>query len=269
MLSTILRLFPESIQYPFVLNQVSRPQRLVARDKSFTQSAMPVSYGSTEMGEEKRVVWFLGSGPLVVCIHGWGGSGADDMGALAQAIVKQGFKVAVLDMTGHGASTGKSIGFGAFIQDISRLFDSLSEPVYAAIGFSAGGLSMMAARARGSLSAEKYICISSPCQPYPPVNVASKKLSLSPRMTDRLRDHVAGEFGMSWEEITSRCFKPGEGEELFLVYDQSDTFINHLDADAIADVWKGAIVVKTKGNKHRAMPEAEQVVTGICRFLVG
>ncbi len=258
-----LGLLPEALQTQLVMNLVERPQRTPPLDPTFTRDATPARYGS----DARHTAWYLGDGPLVLCLHGWGGAGAADLGKLARELAGQGFRVACLDMTGHGASPGKAIGFGRFIADIAAFCSTLQTPVHAAIGFSAGGLSMMAARAAGKITTSRYICISSPCEPYPPVRVAAKKLRLSPGVEQRVREHIAAEFRVPWEQITGRCFSPRQSEQLLLVYDEQDSFIDHRDTEAITAVWRDATVVKTSGNKHRLMPQSDEVIATVCRFL--
>jgi len=262
-LGLVMKVLPRELQFRIVANIAAQPQRVAATNTSFTQSATQVPYGT----QREKAAWLVGEGPLVVCIHGWGGGGANDLGTLALSIAAIGFKVAVLDLTGHGESPGNRIGFGIFIDDIAEFFTSLNEPVYAAIGFSAGGLSMMAARAQHQLSASKWACIASPCAPYPPLNLATKKLKLSAAVAEKYRVHLAKAFKSSWEDITKNCFTPYDAEKLLLIYDLNDTFITHHDADTIAAFWPSAEVVKTRGNKHKAMLDAEEVILTVCRFL--
>lgn len=263
-LGIFLKRLPDSIQCKAVSWIVSRPQRKTPLDREFHQIATPIQYGH----KREKIAWSLGEGPLVLCIHGWGGGGGADLGKMARAIAQQGFKVVALDMTGHGATKGQSIGFGAFIKDIADCCLCLRDPIYASIGFSAGGLSMMTARAKRHLLAEKFICIASPCRPYPPLYLATKKLGLSQGVARRFRDQLAREFGMTWEQITTECFTPHTREQLLLVYDRADNFINFDDVDEISIAWDSAEVLTTSGNKHRFITQDDTVISGVVRFLI-
>lgn len=262
-LGTLLKQLPDSAQCKAVNWIVSRPQRKTPLDREFHHIATPIQYGN----KNEKTAWSLGNGPLVLCIHGWGGGGSADLGKLARAIAQRGFKVVALDMTGHGATKGRSIGFRSFIDDIAHCCSSLREPVYASIGFSAGGLSMMAARAKGNLVSEKFICIASPCKPYPPLKLATKKLGLSQGVARRFRDQLAREFDMAWEQITTICFTPHAKEQLLLVYDRTDKFINSSDVHEISTVWDSAEVLTPSGIKHRLIPQDDTVIYGVIRFL--
>ena len=258
-----LNALPRSVRYPIIKHIVARPQRLPPPDSDFMRTAKRISYGN----QRNKIGWSAGTGPLVVCIHGWGGSGGADMGHIAGALVDAGFHVVAIDMTAHGESPGKSIGFGQFITDISEFSAGLTEPVYGYVGFSAGGLSMMAARSQGHLSAPKYVCISTPHTPYPPLVLLQKKLGIDNQLQQRFQKYLAGEFTMDWEDITATCFRGRPGESLQLIYDTSDTFIHHSDGDKIQAAWPEAQLIKTAQNKHREMPQSRTVITEIVRFI--
>ena len=260
-----LKLLPKAVQLNVVVKLVSRPMRIPSAGSELSRLAESRNYGANG----NKVAWYIGTGPLIVCVHGWGGAGAEDMGKLAIALSKLGFTIAVLDLSGHGASPGKSIGFGVFIRDICEFSESLDQPIYAVVGFSAGGLSLMAARYLGKIYAKKYICIASPCKPYPPLKEAVKSLDLSEELTAKYQEYLASEFGVPWDDITKRCFASCDDQQLCLIYDNTDTFVKPADADEIASIWKRALVVKTNGNKHRLMPVADEVIQAVAEFIVG
>jgi hypothetical protein len=260
---TVAKLLPHQLQRRFLHGLVARPQRMPTLESDFMRKAIPLRYGEGQ----RNVCWMYGEGPLVVCIHGWGGGGAADMGLLAGAVADKGYRVIALDLSGHGSSSGEKIGFGIFIRDIEEFCSTLSEPVHCYIGFSAGGLCMMAARANGKLSAQKFVCISSPREPYPPIYLLKKKLGVGESMLEQIRSDIAQEFGCPWQEITNRCFSSSSGEELLLVYDVGDSFVQYADAERIAKQWSGARLKKTAGNKHRAMLAADEVIWEVCGFI--
>lgn len=263
LLGLAARAMPHPLRKYFVGKLVARPQRLPVTKNEFMENATPIKFGR----QKTKVAWILGEGPLVICIHGWGGTGAADMGHIAGRLVTSGFRVIALDLTGHGASPGNEIGFGIFIDDIAEFSAGLLEPVHSYVGFSAGGLCTMAVRAQGGLSAKKFVCISSPCEPYPPINLLKSKLGMGEKLLNEMRRDIASHFNCSWDNITHRCFSADSNEELLLVYDIQDNFIRHEDADRIAHAWGGAIVVKTEGNKHRDMLGADAVIRAVCDFI--
>lgn len=52
------------------------------------------------------------SDKIVICVHGFTGSGKKDFASLAQAYYKKGYNVLLVDNRAHGQSEGKYVGFG-------------------------------------------------------------------------------------------------------------------------------------------------------------
>lgn len=52
------------------------------------------------------------SNKIVICVHGFTGSGKKDFASLAQAYYKNGYNVLLVDNRAHGQSEGKYVGFG-------------------------------------------------------------------------------------------------------------------------------------------------------------
>lgn len=52
------------------------------------------------------------SDKIVICVHGFTGSGKKDFASLAQAYYKNGYNVLLVDNRAHGQSEGKYVGFG-------------------------------------------------------------------------------------------------------------------------------------------------------------
>jgi pimeloyl-ACP methyl ester carboxylesterase len=263
LLRPIINLLPLRASYALVDYLVGLPQPLPARSNDLMRQAQRISYGKTS----NKVAWQWGDGPLVICVHGWGGAGAADMAPMAAKIASQGFQVIAIDMTAHGSSSGKYISFKQFISDITEFSHCIEKPVYAYIGFSAGGLSMMAARTLHGVSAQKYVCISSPRRPYPPLVLLKKKLSVSNKILDRYQTHLASQFDMDWNDITAQSFAEEDGKSLMLIYDTSDRFIDHSDGDEIKAIWSTAHLVKTHGNSHRQMPDSTEVINEVVKYL--
>jgi pimeloyl-ACP methyl ester carboxylesterase len=124
--------------------------------------------------------WSWGAGPVVILVHGWGGR-ASQMAPLAASLAEQGFQAIALDVTGHGNSTSRQTRWDYFIRDISQLSRSVGGEIYAYIGHSAGGLTMMAARSLSGITAKRFVCVCSPSHPFPAiVGTCSKRQAHMP-----------------------------------------------------------------------------------------
>ena len=89
----------------------------------------------------------------------------------------------------------------------------------------------MAGRELEGLGAKKYVCISAPQKPYPPINLIRKKLGVSELVIKRYKDFLAGQFNCRWEEITQRAYASEPEGQLLLIYDETDRFVEHTDGD--------------------------------------
>ncbi|WP_317931094.1 alpha/beta fold hydrolase [Halioxenophilus sp. WMMB6] len=263
LLRLLLQLLPATQQFKLLKFLVGRPQRKPAKANGFMADAQQLHYG--RLGD--HTAWAKGEGPLVICVHGWGGAGGADMGALGEHLVAAGFRVIAIDMTGHGASPGKHIGLHEFIDDVSQFAASLTEPVYCWLGYSAGGLSVMAARAQGKIRAPKFICLATPSQPFPPLMVIRKKLKVRGALYQRFQDYVVEPFHCTWEEIPATLFQPLPGEELMVIHSRDDTFISHENGPLIAQHWPGAKVATVTGPKHAEVPSNSAVLDLVVDFV--
>jgi len=220
-------------------------------------------------GPKKRnAAWIWGEGPIVVFVHGWNGS-AVQLAPLAQRIAGRGFRCVAIDVTGHGGSQGNRTGWRHFIDDVAALTEALGTAVYAYVGHSAGGLTLMAARAIRGIRAEKYVCVCTPSHPFPPIRAVKGNLDPPPRTLGAYQDFIASQFDSTWQELTEGRAFLGANADLLLFYDQTDRFVDHTEGDRIKSWCSGAQLTKTSGYGHMKVlgaPELEQSIAG---FLLG
>jgi pimeloyl-ACP methyl ester carboxylesterase len=104
------------------------------------------------LGGHRIRAWVSGSGPTVVLVHGWGGSGAD-MLTLAAAVAESGFRAVTLDFPAHGASPGRETSVVEWIQILRGAEQSVGA-LHAIVAHSLGATAALLAigdgvRARG------------------------------------------------------------------------------------------------------------------------
>jgi len=261
----MINVIPEDAAYALTCFLAALPQKthLKNQDKEILSQAKRIEFGPNN----SKTAWSWGEGPLVILVHGWGSCGAH-MGVLATMLASKGFQSVAIDITGHGDSTGRRINFRDFYQDIGTLVRFLDQDVYACVGHSAGGLCMMAARELENLSAKKYVCISAPQKPYPPINLIRKKLGVSDAVIKRYKNFLADQFNCRWGDITRRVYSSDSESQLLLIYDKSDRFVDHMDGDEIKAYWPSATLVKTWGIKHSQQIRSPVIQEKVVEFLV-
>lgn len=268
LLKPLMRSLPDSLAFKITQYVAARPQRSKLKDVNALNQATRIQYGANS----SKTAWCWGkAGPLVVCVHGWGGGGGGDLAAMAQLLSHDGFRVIALDMTAHGSSSGNRLSFRQFGRDIAELTRSLTtdvnEEVFAYVGFSAGGLSMMAARKLEGIVASNYVLIASPQKPYPPLDLIKRKLGVSSTVLSRYQNFLSGQFGCAWDSITETAFAYEANKNLMLIYGQGDRLVAHEDGDRIKELWPSAQLVKLEGTSHKNMIYSKEVIESVRDFL--
>lgn len=250
-LKLALKISPASINYKTVGWLAERPPgiRPTAEEKQLLRTGEAFTFGDNG---RTRYAWRFGNGPLVICIHGWGGLAAH-MTPLAREIAGKGYTAVVFDVTGHGRSVSKRVSFRDFSKDLGALAKKLDCDIHALVGHSAGALCMMASRELEGITASKYVCISAPIRPYPPLKIMRKKLSTPKHIIDKYSLYLADQFGHSWQTIPEHAYHPDGRSELLIIHDTTDKFVSHEDADTIHALWPASALMKTTGNNHRSI----------------
>lgn len=207
-----------------------------------------------------------GAGPLVILVHGWGGRAAQ-MAPLAVTLAAAGFRCAALDITGNGAPGRHFTRWSYFIRDIEAVTRTLQSEVFAYVGHSSGGTTMMAARARGLIRADRYVCVCSPSYPFLSVDAARNALDPSEKVMEHYKRHLADDFGIAWSELQAGGCYEGAGEDLLLVYAEKDRLVPHQEGDRIHVLCPGSTITKLKDYGHRSILTAPELARAANDFL--
>lgn len=254
-------LSPARLSGSELLELIANSPRMPLREEDAALLARMETF--TFGGERARQAWSIGSGPLVVLVHGWGGIGAQ-MAPLAAALAAAGFRCVLFDALGHGQSADGKIGFDTFGDDTAQLCALLGEVPHALIGHSAGALGMMAARYRHGLSAAHYVCLAMPIFPYVPLETLKTKFGFADQQLQALQPILAAQFSRTWAELQAGIvFAEDPQGQLTLIYDRADSRVRHGDADRIAALWPGAKIIKTDNLGHNRILRSPEVIAAI------
>jgi predicted alpha/beta-fold hydrolase len=210
-------------------------------------------------------IWSWGDGPVVVLVHGWGGCAAN-MAPLALQISRMGFRAVTFDVSGHGESPEPQARWEWFIRDIGEVARQVG-PVYAFVGHSAGGLSLMASRRHASIGGEKFICVCAPSHPHPPIQGITQRLDPGDAVLDRYRTYLASQFGTDWNSLKEGWAYQSAGTDLLLIYDQKDRYIPHSEGNLIQSWCPGSTLQKTLDFGHTRILGAAPLAQMIGNFL--
>lgn len=222
---------------------------------------------SLSLGPNGRLrAWSFGKGPIVILIHGWGGQ-ASQMSILASEISKQGFRSIIFDVSGHGNDPDNYTQWDYFIRDIVDVSQSLDDEVYAYIGHSAGGMTMMAAHHHGRIIGEKFICICAPSYPFPPVRGVRNRINPRESLIRLFKGGIGAQFEIPWQELKSSHFYTAPKTELKLIYDKKDKFVPHTEGDKLHQLCEGSSLTKTETHGHTRILATEELQHLVLDFL--
>ena len=228
----LLHLLPDSAGTAFVMSSAAIATRMALkpRDREALARGQALRWGP----RGRHRAWAWGSGPTVLLFHGWGGMAAQ-MAPLAEHLAWLGFTAVAPDLGAHGASPGWRRGFDRLIDDIGAFHASRDAPIHAAVGHSAGGMAMMAARARGRLRAGRYACLNTPLYPYPPIRTIRQTAAPRESVLERCQTRFIDQFGAQAPGIRDGGLFIGDGSQRLLVlHDTDDPQVDIADGETMA-----------------------------------
>jgi pimeloyl-ACP methyl ester carboxylesterase len=258
-----LKLLPENMGFALMRSLASKVARLPAKDNEAT--ALKLAQMRMIGSKTQIKLWTWGQGPVVLLVHGWGGSAAQ-MAPLAAEVALAGFQAVTFDLSGHGQSLESVASWENFFRDLDEVNDALG-PLFAFIGHSAGGLALMASRQIKSVNAQRHICICAPSYPHPPVQAIQARLDPGNKLLDRYREFLAEQFRSSWSALENGQAFVGAAQQTLLIYDSSDRYISHTEGDRIQAWCPEVSLVKTDGLGHVRILSSEQLRQLVTDFL--
>ena len=212
----------------------------------------------------RLAVWRLGSGPMVLLVHGWGSRGAR-LGSFVAPLTAAGFSVVTFDAPGHGASAGRLSSLPQFIAAIREIADRLG-PVEAVVAHSMGGAATTLAAARG-VSLRRAVFVAPVADPAGYSERFAALLGLPADVLSRMRRGLERRFGIPWTEFDVLAAARTMSASLLVFHDRDDRDVALADGEAIAGAWPGARLVTTTGLGHRRIVHDPSVVAQTIAFL--
>ena len=264
-LRAAFRLLPDPVAFRLGTHLAARPanRTLGERDRKLLSASTRFRFGP----DNGLVGYTRGTGPLIVFAHGWGGR-ATQMAMLANHMAERGFRSVIFDATGHGESRAGRISFRQLGHDLAALLEHLDAPLHSLVMHSASGLATMAARRRLGIQARRYVCISAPFYPYPPLDALRKHLGVSESVIELCKQFYAEQLDGTWESLRDgEAYYHDEESRLLLVYDTDDENVRHADGESIRSRWAGAELFETHELGHHKILWDPKVIKATAEFL--
>ncbi len=218
-------------------------------------------------GPDRLATWRWGDGgPLVLLVHGWGGSAAQ-MTPLVAPLVAAGFSVVAFDAPGHGASAGARASIPSFADALARVA-SFFGPVDGAITHSMGGAAFSLAAARG-LEARRAVLVAPPADAATWVRGFARHLRYPARAEPALRRAIEAVAGEPLARLNSGVLGPSLRSPLLVVHDRHDREVPVADGARVAAEARDGRLHVTEGLGHRRILRDPGVGSLAVAFLSG
>lgn len=226
-------------------------RRTAALDRDATSDLAPVTVGGLSG-------LAIGSGPLALALHGWGGRTAQ-MAPVARRLAAGGFRVVVPDLPGHAGGEPTDIKKAAAA--VSAGVDQLGHPeVIVAHSFAS-----MVLRVAG-LTAPVVVLVAPLMRVSHALEVFSARLRLAPWASWRLGARLQAWDRGLWPVVDG--ITPGQfpGAELLIVHDPEDPDTPFAASAEIAALRPGTRIVATPGLGHGDVLAEPSVADEIATF---
>ncbi len=230
----VLNIVPDQLGFPLLRTLSARVDRspLTEQERDAVQKAERLQLAG-------RPAYRWGTGPTVLLVHGWAGRGGQ-MAPLGVKLASAGFQAVAFDVKGHGEACGRTTSWSTFLRDIDAVGKSLSEPIHACVGHSAGALSLMALRKGERISASRYVTICSPSHPFPALDFIRRILAPSEGVMTAYQSDVAAQFGTTWADLQTGSSYLGSGPETLLLYDVADKIVSPSEGEKLVALYPEA-----------------------------
>lgn len=216
-------------------------------------------------GRHRLATWRWGDrGPVVLLVHGWGGS-AGQMTPFVEPLLGAGFSVVALDAPAHGASAGRTASIPAFAEAMARVADAHG-PLAGIVAHSMGGAAFSLAAARG-LVARRAVFVGPPSDALAWFRGFVRYLHLPARAEPALLDRIEALAGERVERLNSRSLGPSLRLPLLVIHDRQDREVPVSDGASVAAAAVDGRLLVTDGLGHRRILRDPGVIAGAVDFL--
>lgn len=203
----------------------------------------------------------LGSGPLVLAVHGWGGRPAQ-MTALARALAGSGFRVIVPELPGHAGGEVTDIKQAAAA--MRSLIEDVGQPE-AVIGHSFASMVMRLAFCEAAPSS---VALLAPALDVTDaLQVFGDRLRLLPWARRGLRMRLEAWDRSLWPIVSSLHPNQMPGADMLIVHDPEDRETSFARAVELADIRPGTEVIPAPDSGHNGILADDFALDRVIRFL--
>ncbi|PWE16489.1 hypothetical protein DDZ18_11990 [Marinicauda salina] len=206
-----------------------------------------------------------GDGPLVLFQHGWEADSAD-LSTLAEAVMKAGFAVALIDGPAHGASEGERATMVDFAAGLGAAAAELGRP-HAVVAHSMGTPATVVAMRDHGLAPAAVVSLGAPNALPDNVAFQGRAMGLSGRAIRLLLEAIEFRMGRPAEEFRVERDAPAFSARALIVHGTNDRIAPPVAAERIAAAWPGAELALFDDLGHRGVLRDQAVLERVVGFL--
>ena len=206
--------------------------------------------------------------PVVLLVHGWGGH-AGQMRALAEALKGQGLRPVIIEMPGHGHSSGMRSSLPQFaraIDYVSQRLDQQGVTVRALVAHSLGATAAAYAASRG-LAIARLVLLAPAASPPAFTRLFAQVFGLSERTRAAMQERIEARESMLMPLFEAAAVGPRIGVATLVVHDRQDAMNQFGDGQAYADAVAGSQLLATEGLGHRRILKDARVLDAVAGFV--
>jgi esterase/lipase len=215
-------------------------------------------------GEHEVVGYRRGSGPEVICVHGWAGK-ASQFAAISEAIVNAGFTFISFDAWGHGQSEGKQsslLDFAAAVQSLLKMFPNTK----AIIGHSLGAATIPVVASEG-IAIPKFVCLGAPSIGEDILETFRQTINGSPKIKDAIRVASIEQYGRAFDSFSmSETFHTVKSQVL-AIHGEEDIDVGIFHLDRLIEIKPEMEVMRVPKLGHRRILKDANVITRVVAFI--
>lgn len=189
-----------------------------------------------------------GNSHVILLVHGWE-SNASRWERMLPHLRKSGSTIIAIDAPAHGLSSGKEFSIPKYAEFIAAAVREFQPD--ALIGHSIGGAACVYYQSQfPDNGIKKMVLLGAPSDLQILVNNYVKMLSLNTKLVRSLERHFIDRFAIRTAEFSGRIFGSKIGVRGIVAHDVDDDVVAFGEGKKIAEGWKQATFIETKGLGH-------------------
>ncbi len=206
----------------------------------------------------------VGTGPLVLLLHGWEGQ-ASDLAAFAGPLLDAGFGVLCMDLPAHGASAGARSSIPQAARALQALGIALG-PFHGAIAHSLGSPVLVEALHAG-MAVSRVVLIAAPAHYERYARGFAAAAGLDAQGTEAMLASLRDAMGVDVREVSLPARAPQLRQPALFIHSGDDRVVPIEDSLASAAAWPGARHLRVEGLGHGRILADAAVVASALRFI--